>query len=317
MIKKKLLPNLIFYKFLFNFEFLEDALLPEFKGSTIRGAFGWKLLKAVEGLYPVYEKIFETKGDQNNPAPLSHVKEVPHPFILHPPLDKKRNFQKGELITVGITLIGYSHNFLPFFVEAFSLMGKNGITPKRKKLKLMNVVNEDAEGSKFLIYEHGSSAISNNYKPITTNNILSVINNDVKKLTLNFETPFHLRSESAEILEKDKNKITPRILVARLEERYKTLAQLYCRSEANVKQIFQPDDSVAISNMNVEHYQLPRYSNRTRKKQMFLGLLGSITLEGNLSSILPLLYIGEKINIGNKSSFGWGHYKIELPDRFF
>jgi|YelNatPaOPRAMG01_1025707.scaffolds.fasta_scaffold21286_4 hypothetical protein len=308
------LPNLILYKFLFNFEFLEDALLPEFKGSTIRGAFGWKLLKAVEGLYPVYEKIFETKGDENNPPSLRKVKEVPHPFILHPPLDKKRDFQKGELITVGITLVGYSHNFLPFFIDAFSLMGKNGITSKRKKLKLLDVVNEDAEGSKFLIYEHVSSAISNNYKPITTTNILSVINNDVKKLSLNFETPFHIRSESDEILEKDKNKITPRILVARLEERYKTLAQLYCRSTTNVKEIFRPDDSVTITNMNLEHYKLPRYSNRAGKKQMFLGLHGSIALEGNLKPILPLLYIGEKINIGNKSSFGWGQYKIELPD---
>lgn len=308
------LPELILYKFLFNFEFLEDALLPEFKGSTIRGAFGWKLLKAVNGLYPVYEKIFETKGDENNPSVLKNVKEVPHPFILHPPLDKKRYFQKGELITVGITLVGYSHNFLPSFVEAFSLMGKDGITPKKRKLKLINVFNEDAYGSHYVINEYGSSKISNNYKEIVNKDIFTNINYNIKKIKLNFETPFHIRSESAEILEKDKNKITPRIMVARLEERYKTLAQLYCRSTIDVKQIFRPDDSVNITNMNLDHYKLPRYSNRAGKKQMFLGLHGSITLEGNLKPILPLLYIGEKINIGNKSSFGWGQYKIELPD---
>jgi hypothetical protein len=307
------LPDLILYKFIFNFEFLEDALLPEFKGSTIRGAFGWKLLKAVEGLYPVYEKIFETKGDENNPSFLKGVGEVPHPFILRPPLTKKRDFKQWELFSIGITLIGYSHNFLPFFIDAFSSMGKSGITKGRKKLKLLNVLTEDINGLQFIIFDGSSSKINNNYKAILLKDIITGINCNTDNIKLKFESPFLFRFESSDILEKNKNKITPNLLTARLEARYKTLAQLYCRSTTGVREIFCPDSSVKITRLDVGYYEMKRRPKELNGIQKFLGLTGSITLEGNLRSLLPLLYIGERINVGSKSSFGWGQYKLEIP----
>lgn len=301
MIDKSHLPNLILYKFLFNLEFLEDSLLPEYKGSTFRGALGWHLRKAVDNLPEVYQHIFETEGGENNPAVLKGVKNIPHPFILHPPLADKRIFKCGEVITVGITLIGYAHNFLQFFIEAFSSMGKSGITSKRHKFKLLNVINEDYQGAKLLVYESGSFKIKNNYQAITLNDILKNINYSNNKIKLIFETPLD---------DENINKISPSLLVAAIERRYKILADLFCRSTTDIKKIFVPDQSVTITKLDLSDYTMHRNPSRNKGKQDFDGLIGSINIEGDLKSILPILYIGEKINIGKKTSFGWGQYKI-------
>jgi hypothetical protein len=295
-------------------EFLEDSLLPEFKGSTFRGATGWHLKKAAANLNPVYENIFETEGGDNNPEFLIGVKKIPHPFILNPPLTEKRLFKCGEIITVGITLFGYAHNFLPFFVQAYTTMGQEGITSKKHKLKLLNVYNEDASGAKFLVYEAGSAKIRNNYNPIILDNILAQINYSSKKVSLEFDTPFLLQNKSVEIDERNIHLITPSLLVASIERRYKSLAQYFCRSASEIKELFKPAEDVVVSKLDLKNFTLHRYSNRIKKDQFYEGLIGSIELQGNLKSILPILYIGEKINIGKKTSFGWGQYKIVIHD---
>lgn len=308
------MPDIILYKFLFNLEFLKDALLPEFKGSTFRGAVGWHLKKAVDTLKPVYDNVFETEGDENNPAVLKGVKKIPHPFILHPPLINKRDFKTGEIITVGITLIGYAHNFLPFFVEAFTTMGEAGITSKGHKFKLRNVLSEDFYKSKYLVYERGLSKSKKNYKAITNKDILKNIDYSTASVKLIFETPFLVQDKDGEIKENGKNRITPKLLVTAIENRYKSLAQLFCRSTTDIKKIFIPDQSVEITNVDIHDYKMHSFSNRSNSPQEFEGLTGSIKLKGNLKSILPILYIGEKINIGKKTSYGWGQYKIAILD---
>jgi hypothetical protein len=306
------LPELILYKFLFNIEFLENTRLPEFYGSTFRGAFGWELKKSTDGIYPVYKNIFETEGGENSPEFLKGVKKIPHPFILHTPFNTKTNFVKGEMAVIGMTLVGYTHNFLPSIIEAFSLMGKDGITFNRNKFKLLNVINEDISGSRQLIYESLTNEFIKKYKPITLKDILSGIDYDVKKVRLKFEAPFLIQVNSKEIMEKDKMKILPAVLVGTIERRYKALSRFFCREGSENRELFRPDSSVTINNADIKNYYLLRYSNRSKTKQTFIGLCGSIILEGNLKSILPVLYIGEKINLGKKTSFSWGQYKIEI-----
>lgn len=304
------LPDLVLYKFLFNFEFLEDATLPEFKGSTIRGAFGWSLFKAIDNLYPIYQHIFETEGDEYNIEYLKGVKKIPHPFILHPPLATKRDFVKGEIITIGITLIGYAHNFLPFIVEAFKIMGEEGITSKRKKLKLLNVFNEDFNGAKIIIYRAGSQELKNNYRAILLKEILLNINYNTTEIKLNFETPLEIQYQSQKITEHYINVLTPAIIAANIERRYKALAKQYCKATPVIDEIFQPHTSVKILKNRLQNFSLLRQSYKETEIQRFYGLAGSFVLKGNLKSILPVLHIGQFINMGKKTSFGWGQYKI-------
>ena len=310
MTNKITLPNIVLYKFLFNLEFLEDSLLPEFKGSTFRGAVGWHLKKAVDSLKPVYDNIFETEGDENNPDVLKGVRKIPHPFILNPPLITKRDFKTGEIITVGVTLIGYAQNFLPFFIEAFSTMGQDGITSKNHKFKLQNVLSEDFYNSKYLVYENGSSKSKTNYKAITNHDILKNVNCNNHNIKLIFETPFLIQDKSGEIKQSHKYRITPKLLIATMENRYKSLSHLFCRSTTDIKKLFIPDPSVEISRLDVHDYKMLSYSSRSNEPKEFEGLTGSISLKGDLKTILPLLYIGEKLNIGKKTSYGWGQYKI-------
>ncbi len=57
---------------------------------------------------------------------------VPHPFVLSPPDEKKQLYKKGEKNTFGFTLIGKAILFLSYFIYAFEQMGKKGLGKKIK-----------------------------------------------------------------------------------------------------------------------------------------------------------------------------------------
>jgi CRISPR-associated endoribonuclease Cas6 len=51
-----------------------------------------------------------------------------------------------------------------------------------------------------------------------------------------------------------------------------------------------------------------RFSHRQQQKMVLGGVLGRITLRGNLTPFLPLLHAGQWIHAGNKTTFGMGRY---------
>jgi CRISPR/Cas system endoribonuclease Cas6 (RAMP superfamily) len=53
-----------------------------------------------------------------------------------------------------------------------------------------------------------------------------------------------------------------------------------------------------------------RYSNRQQQKMRFDGVLGTVTLTGELSVFLPMLQAGQWLHIGSKTTFGMGQYQL-------
>jgi CRISPR/Cas system endoribonuclease Cas6 (RAMP superfamily) len=56
--------------------------------------------------------------------------------------------------------------------------------------------------------------------------------------------------------------------------------------------------------------QWDRYSNRQQQKMTMGGVLGHLTLTGELAPFLPLLHLGQWLHVGNKTTFGMGQYGI-------
>jgi len=306
-------PNIYLTKFLFNLEALEDMLLPEYKGSTVRGAFGWEFKNTVGPLEPVFDFVFDSKAEGDLPKELEGVKKVPHPLIIEPPIFHKRNISKGEVFTITLTVIGESDNFTPFFVQTIKNMGRKGLTSKGKHLKLVNVFNIAADDSLHLIYEDYKSVLKTAYKRITLKQILSKINYSSNIIKLDFQTPFNIQKDGKELIgEMEIKSLTPEIIIENLERRFRHLAWLYCNSKFE-KQIFDVSE-IKISKTNLSEFKLIRKKNNNINKdktsEIFYGLIGNIVLEGNLSNILPLIYVGEQIHFGKKTSFGFGKYNI-------
>jgi hypothetical protein len=126
-------------------EALEPLHLPPFKGSALRGGFGhtFKRLvcfspKGTHGQSQLcgkrcelgnacpYGYVFETTPPDESEV-LSNLSEVPRPFVIEPPDDRREHIPPGERLTFGLTLVGRGINYLPYFIAVFRELGKIGL----------------------------------------------------------------------------------------------------------------------------------------------------------------------------------------------
>ena len=114
--------------------------LPPYAGSVIRGILGHglKKLRINDAIaqtlsdmdqYKIcpYRMVFEPPQLQN---PVYGVKNIPVPYVIVPPLGKKRLYQVGEQLCFDITLIGNAIQKLPYIIHAFDITLQHGIGTK-------------------------------------------------------------------------------------------------------------------------------------------------------------------------------------------
>src|SRR5918996_2898044 len=107
------------------FEALEPLALPEYLGSTLRGAFGHAFRKlccpaAPGATCPIpaacpYHLVFETAPPPDSQALRTH-EEIPRPFVIAPPHAAAEQYGRGDRVVFDLTLIGRAREFLPHFV---------------------------------------------------------------------------------------------------------------------------------------------------------------------------------------------------------
>ena len=86
----------------------------------------------------VYSYVFETPP----PSDTSKVRKypyAPHPFIITPPLEEKRDYRKEDTLCFELTLIGRSIDYLPYFIYTFDELGRIGIGKGKGKYQLEQV----------------------------------------------------------------------------------------------------------------------------------------------------------------------------------
>ncbi len=129
------LNHLSLAKYRFTLQTRETLILPFYKGSVLRGGFGsvFRKLTCINKNKDcsdcilrnkcVYSYIFETSPPSNS-SHLSKYKSIPHPFVLEPPLEKKREYAEGEHLSFNLILIGKAIDYLPsFYIHLLSIRG--------------------------------------------------------------------------------------------------------------------------------------------------------------------------------------------------
>jgi len=136
--------------FTFTIEAKETIFLPPYKGSTLRGGFGYAFKRVVCALKDkeclncilkekcIYSYIFETPPPSDTKI-MRKYKAAPHPFIIEPPPEKKKGYKAGDDINFGLILIGKAIDYLPYFIYAFHNLGEIGIGKGRSKFQLKKV----------------------------------------------------------------------------------------------------------------------------------------------------------------------------------
>ena len=295
---------------------IEPLELPEYKGSTFRGGFGHALKQVWcqrpngklcdncrrENQCP-YSYIFETPkafGKQ------SHIRaaNLPHPFVLTPPLSSKQHFQPEESFTFKLNLFGAGIRLVESFVYAFLKLGDLGIGKKQGRFQLQKVTNENGS----LVWAYNESQ----------NGQVEVINYDrfveqahnlhPQQIRLQFETTTGLLFHNRITID-----ISFEIFLRSLLRRASTLAEIHGGQAWQLdfkKLIDRGKWEVQTAQNALRWHEWQRYSNRQQRRHSLQGFVGGIEFRGTLTPFLPLILLGEYTHVGRQTSFGMGKYMI-------
>jgi len=231
--------NFTWATFHFTLQAKERSFLPEYKGSTLRGGFGHSFRRVcctvrdqdcktcmLNQSCP-YAYIFETPKVSG--MKLEHQADnLPHPFVIEPPLTEQTEFQAGDEFEIGLVLFGKSVSFLPYFVYTFDQMGRMGLGKGRGKFELTSVyaANDPAGQQSEQIYDFKTQMLNGNFKTWKLADILSQqpLNNGAQ-LNIDLLTPTRILNQNRIV-----NQVPFDLLMRNILRRISLLGQIHCES---------------------------------------------------------------------------------------
>ncbi len=295
-------------KFQFALQTANSYGLPAFKGSTFRGKFGHVLKRTICVKQQRYCPDCELRGQCAYPYLFESFNEkgqnVPRPFIIEPPLTKKRHFLKDEWMYLQLILVGKAIDYLPFFVYCFDLMGQEGIGMDHGRYRVVSGRALDTSGEQVPIYDGDSKQLLNRFPIIDLDAFRGTLQN---RVTLDFYTPAQIRIKG-----KTCYRITFPVLLKNIIRRYQSLRYYHSNGEKERYEIdWAAAEKVRVVSADLNEQHFKRYSNRQKRPVRLDGFTGKITFEGDLSPFLPWLKIGEFLHVGKGAVFGMGGYWME------
>jgi hypothetical protein len=301
---------------LFHLQAEEDFTLPSYKGSMLRGAFGYAFRRAVciarqqkecrgciLAANCAYSYIFETPRPASSRI-MRKYEKVPHPFILRPPAGNGRIIEAGDKIIFGLVLVGKARDFLPYFVLTIQELAARGLGRDRGRCRLTGVF--DAAGRQ--IYAPGCEELAP--AEIRTGAEITAAAGPVpERLTMIFETPLRLVYNRRIV----RDQLTFQIVLRSLLRRLALLQQFHCdlAPEIDFRGLIDRAAKIETIADETRWRELRRYSTRQRKTISTSGLTGALTFAGDFAEFWPLLQLGTYVNLGKNTSFGLGRYRLE------
>jgi len=302
------LKKLYFVKTELSLKCLGKIYLSKFKGSTIRGGFGYSFRKICCINKPkkceecellkecIYIKIFEPKIFREE-----KVKDIPRPFVFEYPTNFKNFFDIDEILKFNFIIFGDAIDYFPYFLLSFIDLGNEGLGSTREKFIVEKV--EQIYPCKKVIFKNTDP----NIKLLEKKEIKLVKKSDLKTLKIRFITPLKLKYEGKLISYPEFH-----IFIKGILRRILLLLKYWCGFDEKIEfdEIIEKAKEVKISECNLKWFDYERYSTRQREKIKHGGIIGEIEYKGNIGDFLPLIEIGSHIHIGKNTSFGLGKYVI-------
>lgn len=316
----------------------KEVVLPEFKGSLLRGAFGHALRRTVCVMGPqqpcptcmlrkqcAYPRLFETLIEPDEPVPrfLRGLPTGPQPYVFEP-FDEQRLYRAGEALSFDFILLGQAIELHPFAIFAVSQMAEQGLGFKRVPFRLENCKwqfakdkkqeekskQQEAEQDEWrLLYDGATKRLLETptpQLPATSH----IANSDLPFATcrLRFLTPTRLKFKNDLTIE-----FTFRMLVFKMLRRVLELAHFHVPEAAidwEFHDLLVAADAVQITQRDLRWLDWERRSNRQKTEMLMGGFVGEMILEGELSPFHDLLHAVEVVHVGKGCVFGNG--KISL-----
>ena len=308
----------------FSCRFESGAVLPVFKGSTLRGGIGHALRRiacalrrqdckgCLLGNTCAYAFLFEVKQNpQQEGAVLFATAQRPHPYVLVPPDDSKRAYKAGEPFSFEIILFGPGIHYLPHLVFAVQEMGKAGLGKGNRdgdgrfQLEAVHQNNNCIYDGRSLNSTLSPTEVSLDPAPATKTGTI----------TLTCRTPLRLKHDN-----QLQNGLPFHLLIRTALRRISTLESTYggngnggsSEPALDYRGLVARATEVVTTKSSCRWIDIERYSNRQRTAMLMGGITGTISYQGNnLSEFIPLLRYCETVHLGKQTSFGLGRIKIE------
>ncbi len=281
-----------------SFRALDPVSLPDYAGSTWRGALGQALRRTVcvcpgmecracmlrDACW--YARLYETpvKADCRL---LAGYSDAPHPMVpVMTPLGG--HCTAGDGLRLELTLFGQAREAVPFLVQAAQRLAAFGLGRGRGKLAL--------DDWSLLEAEDGASGPWQPPEPWTA-------------VRLAFETPLRLRVKNRVLGPGD---LQPRPLVTALLRRLSLLACHYGEGnpELDYKALAEQAQGMEVLARELSWFRWSRYSSRQQRHVDMDGVAGWLEL-GPCPDLWPLLWAGQWLHVGKGASMGMGKYRLE------
>lgn len=292
------LPFLKTTRYIVKFKALQEISLPEYAGSTLRGAFGHAL------------KNIACLTAMNNKNQCSCGAE-------HACLYKRIFEAESKTLKLQTRLQDIAP---PFLVEAHSLPSK--INTSEQAHFFMTLFGEFAHSQLMIIQLAWQRALADGlgFKTMENQNQSQLLSFDVcDRPNVKFESEecirlqfiSHIRLQHhGKILTQENVEI--KFLMHSLIRRYLVLLEAHSNIilEQKIIESLYNDAEKIIGRVNLSPIEWARWSNRQKRKMQMDGLIGNIELKNISFNLQQLLYWGQWFHLGKGSVFGLGGYVL-------
>jgi hypothetical protein len=305
---------MLFSKYEFCSIFNDEAILPPYKGSTFRGAFGVALKRVTCALKQrdcvacpltqrcVYFRVFENSSNDSG----EKTANKPHPFVIEPPETTIQRFDKGDEFNFSLLLFGFANSYLPYFIYAFEEMGKVGLGKHIEGQRPGFILKRVNSGSEEVYNSADRSVLTGSEIDMTFDH--GLVNEDLEiELSIRLETPLRLKFENS-----FQTQLPFHVLVRAMLRRIATLNEHFGPGEPplDYKGLVNRALQVTTEKSSLRWLDWARFSNRQQSRMQFGGLIGEVTYSGRLSEFLPLVKYCEIVHLGKATTFGLGKIKL-------
>ena len=287
-------------------------VLPDYAGSTIRGAFGRALRKTACmthtsdcSLCPLmqtcpYMTIFET------PAPEAHqlqkFSKIPNPYIIEAPEWGRKSYEVGEKLSFSIVLIGQAIRNLALII--YSLQKAFARDVAHGTAQLDGVYCVDPIQGELLIYTPSHRSVVEHPTLLRLPESFPVKDSVVFRTVTPMRLQENGRALSPDLITADK-------LLMTMVRRIGLLLELQCHCSVMLpfKDIKTAVQSCALKK-SLQWQDWIRYSSRQHQKMHLGGVVGEIQISDVPDLVYLLLLIGQWTHFGKNASFGLGQYTL-------
>lgn len=293
----------------FTFKVLTPIRMPEYAGSTLRGAFGQALrrtacmtrLKACTGcpLHATcpYATLFEPLPPETHE--LQKFSQIPSPYIIEPDGWGLRLYQPGEELHFSMVLMGNAIRQLALIAYAWKRAFEHEVA--HGTAELIDVQYEDG-AERVSVYD----AVKGQILPHEAK--LTLPSSENAPLELAIQTPMRLQENGKPL---HPESLTARRLMMALVRRTSLLQEFYLGGRDDIDFPHLAEQAEAVTSSHQLKWQdWTRYSSRQNQKMQLGGVVGQWRLDDVPQPFMPYLILGQWLHVGKNATFGLGKYTV-------